>query len=167
MANQLALSDDNGFRTILGTSSVTGEVRRIVTTEEGYIQISATANIPVDIMTISGATVSFDNGTVDAGTMRVTIASDSTGQVNAIQSGTWTFTLSEPSFSLYPPIIDKSTAGTTYFGWCAVGSSTDTASAVWRIKRSVESSGVVTFSYADGNADLDNIWNDRASLTYS
>ena len=70
--------------------------------------------------------------------------------------------------TIYPPIIDTTTtANTVYFGFAAVGSSGSTSSAIWRIMRMVESSGVYTFSFADGNTNFDNVWNNRASLSYS
>jgi hypothetical protein len=62
-------------------------------------------------------------------------------------------------------IIDESVAGTTYFGWASPGSST--ASAVWKIMKMVESAGVTSTTRADGDMEYNNIWDDRASLTYS
>lgn len=62
-------------------------------------------------------------------------------------------------------IIDESVSGTTYIGVAQVASLQ--ASGVWQIKRIIESSGITTITYADGNAEFDNVWNNRASLTYS
>lgn len=68
----------------------------------------------------------------------------------------------------YPPIIDTTTtANTVYFGFVAVGSSGSTSSAIWRIMRMVESSGVYTFAFADGNTNFDNVWDNRTILSYS
>lgn len=61
--------------------------------------------------------------------------------------------------------IDESVSGTTYFGFAAIGS--DNGDAVWKIKKMVLISGVSEIKYADGNEDYDNIWDNRASLTYS
>ena len=61
--------------------------------------------------------------------------------------------------------FDFSTSDTLYRGWANVGSSS--ASAVWRIQRISISDGVYTFEWADGDADFDNVWDDRASLSYS
>lgn len=70
--------------------------------------------------------------------------------------------------TIYPPIIDTTTtANTVYFGFAPVGSSASTSSAIWRIMRMVESSGVYTFSFADGDTNFNNVWNNRASLSYS
>lgn len=51
----------------------------------------------------------------------------------------------------------------TYIGYSNPGASE--ASAVWRIKRMTNATGSVVF--ADGNTRFDNVWADRASLTYS
>lgn len=70
--------------------------------------------------------------------------------------------------TIYPPIIDTTTtANTIYFGFVAVGSSADTSSAIWRIMRMVDSSGILTFSFADGDTNFNNVWNNRTSLSYS
>lgn len=62
-------------------------------------------------------------------------------------------------------ILDESTAGTTYVGKAPVASST--ADNTWQIMRIVEASGVMTITWADGNTVFDNVWNNRASLSYS
>lgn len=68
----------------------------------------------------------------------------------------------------YATIIDTTTtANTIYFGFVAIGSVGSTSSAIWRILRMVDSSGVLTFAFADGDTNFDNIWNNRASLSYS
>lgn len=51
----------------------------------------------------------------------------------------------------------------TYIGHADPGSSA--ASAVWRIKRLTNAD--CTIVYADGDADFDNVWNDRSTLSYS
>lgn len=61
--------------------------------------------------------------------------------------------------------IDETLSGTTYVGSAPLGSAT--ASAVWQIKKIVESAGITTITWADGNSVFDNIWDNRASLTYS
>lgn len=61
--------------------------------------------------------------------------------------------------------IDESVAGTTYIGKAPVGKAT--SAATWQIMKMVESSGLTTITWADGNSVFDNIWDNRASLTYS
>ena len=53
-----------------------------------------------------------------------------------------------------------------YLGQAVPGSGG--ASAVWRIQKlTFGGDGDVTATWADGNANFDNVWNDRASLSYS
>lgn len=54
----------------------------------------------------------------------------------------------------------------TYVGEAATGSAT--SSAVWRIKKIDETSSPdVIVTWADGNGNFDNIWDNRLSLSYS
>ena len=62
-------------------------------------------------------------------------------------------------------IIDEPNATTTYVGVAAIGSATSASS--WQIKRLSVSGTVTTVSWADGNSAFDNVWDDRASLSYS
>lgn len=59
---------------------------------------------------------------------------------------------------------DTSTLNMTYVGEANIGSAE--SSAVWRIKRIDETSGIKIL-YADGDSNFDNIWNNRTSLAYS
>ena len=52
-----------------------------------------------------------------------------------------------------------------YLGYAAVGA--QTSAAVWQIKRLTLVGDSVTAEWADGNAEFDNIWDNRASLSYS
>ena len=61
--------------------------------------------------------------------------------------------------------IDDAGSGVTYIGKAAIGS--DTADAAWQIKKMTETNGDTTVEYADGNSSFDNVWDNRASLTYS
>ena len=61
--------------------------------------------------------------------------------------------------------IDEVSTTLTYFGSAAVGSSE--GSAVWKIKRLSISGAITSVAYADGNINYDNIWANRASLTYT
>lgn len=51
-----------------------------------------------------------------------------------------------------------------YLGFAEPGSLS--SAAVWQIKHLDTSSGLVT-TFADGNADYDNVWDNRAILAYS
>ena len=61
-------------------------------------------------------------------------------------------------------LISEVSGGTTYVGRALPGSTT--ASARWQISRIVVAGGTTTVTWADGNITYDNIWNNRASLTY-
>ena len=60
---------------------------------------------------------------------------------------------------------DDAGGGVVYFGFAGVGSSEDAA--VWKIRRETTVSSDVTVEYADGDLNFDNVWTDRASLSYS
>jgi len=64
----------------------------------------------------------------------------------------------------YAFIFDNtSTVNVAYVGTAPIGSATN--SAVWRIKKIDETSGVV-ITWADGDDSFNNIWDNRVSLTY-
>lgn len=60
---------------------------------------------------------------------------------------------------------DDTGTGTIYQGWAAPGTATSAAS--WRIRKVVETSSDFSMTMADGNSNFDNIWDNRASLSYS
>lgn len=61
---------------------------------------------------------------------------------------------------------DETATGITYIGKAVPG--TSAASALWQIRKLDETlSPDFNVTFADGNADFDNVWNDRDSLTYS
>lgn len=66
--------------------------------------------------------------------------------------------------STYAAIVDDSNYPLTYVGIALPGS--DESSAVWQIKLINETIGLVV-TFADGNANFDNIWDNRESLIYS
>lgn len=60
--------------------------------------------------------------------------------------------------------LDEASAVITYVGNAAPGS--PTSGAVWQIKRLNSTAGLVV-EFANGNSDFTNIWDNRASLSYS
>ena len=60
--------------------------------------------------------------------------------------------------------IDDSNDPTTYIGKAPIGSAT--SSAVWQVAKLDTTSGLVK-TWADSNASFDNVWDNRASLTYN
>lgn len=61
--------------------------------------------------------------------------------------------------------LDEASTTITYVGEAKVG--TAASASKWRIFRMTDSSGDLDIEYADGNDKFDNVWNDRASLSYS
>jgi hypothetical protein len=59
---------------------------------------------------------------------------------------------------------DTTTANVTYVGKAKVGALE--ADNVWQIQKINEASGMI-ITWADGDEKFDNIWDNRASLTYS
>ncbi len=64
----------------------------------------------------------------------------------------------------YAVRLDEASATITYVGEAQAGSLTSAAS--WRVKRISTASGTV-ITWADGNTNFDNVWDNRASLSYS
>ena len=54
---------------------------------------------------------------------------------------------------------------TTYAGYALPGA--DPALPVWRIARIVETATTMIMTWADGNENMDNVWDNRAALSYS
>lgn len=63
------------------------------------------------------------------------------------------------------PIIDVASASVTYKGWAPLG--TATSAAKWKIIKYNKVGNVTTPQYADGDMNYDNVWDDRASISYS
>lgn len=62
-------------------------------------------------------------------------------------------------------IDDTGVGGITYVGYAPAG--TDPAAPKWRIKRITDATPLIDIEKADGDKKYDNVWNDRATLTYS
>jgi hypothetical protein len=61
-------------------------------------------------------------------------------------------------------VDDTTTANVTYVGYAVIGSLS--SASVWKIKKIDTTSGVV-ITWADGDSSYNNIWDNRASLSYS
>lgn len=61
--------------------------------------------------------------------------------------------------------LDDVGGGVTYVGSADPGTATSAAS--WRIKRITETGADISIEFADGDAFFDNVWDNRASLSYS
>lgn len=79
------------------------------------------------------------------------------------QTGNYVSPSGETSLALQ---MDEADGGITYVGEAVIGSTS--SSAVWRIKRLDEGGDPeLIIEWADGNSDFDNIWDNRADLSYS
>ena len=68
--------------------------------------------------------------------------------------------------SINEKLLQVDTEGTTtYLGYADPG--TLTSASLWAIKRVIETGNDVSITWADGNNNFDNIWDDRLTLTYS
>jgi hypothetical protein len=62
--------------------------------------------------------------------------------------------------------LDDAGSGITYVGYAPIG--TATSAAGWKIKRLDESGDPeLIILFADGDANYDNVWDNRAALSYS
>lgn len=68
------------------------------------------------------------------------------------------------STSNYAIVLDEASATVTYVGKATTGSST--GAAVWQVQKLDSTSGLV-ITWADGDALFNNVWDNRASLTYN
>lgn len=65
----------------------------------------------------------------------------------------------------YKTLIDDSASTTIYIGEAVIGSAS--SSAVWRIQKIITSTGSTSITWAAGSDTFTNIWDNRASLSYS
>lgn len=80
--------------------------------------------------------------------------------------------LSDPDGEVAIPILgyaalkldDTTTANVTYVGKAKIGCAG--SAALWQIMKIDETTGLV-ITWADGNVNFDNVWDNRASLSYS
>jgi hypothetical protein len=62
-------------------------------------------------------------------------------------------------------ILKDVNGSTTYYGY-ALSLGANQSAAVWKIRREVTTATVTVATYADGDGNYDNVWTNRASLTY-
>lgn len=75
--------------------------------------------------------------------------------------------LTTQSLNYATQVDDVSTTSVTYIGKAGIGSSA--SSPMWQIQKIDESGSPITavITWADGNANFDNVWTNRTSLTYN
>lgn len=130
--------------------------------------VSAANPLPVEIASGGGLTDAELRATpVDvAGTVMI---DDSTPVAVAVDGTVPVSVAATLNTSAQPDLvvekIDQASATVTYIGQAAPGAATSAAS--WRIQRMSVSGTVTTMEYADGDLSFNNIWDNRASLSYS
>ena len=143
----------------------------------GAINRTTGGNLKISVQEISDG---LDIGAGNAGseTQRVSISTDDVN-LSAIKTATAAIqaaqlpdghnvTIDNPGDigtpSTYTTRIDEASATVTYIGDAAIGSAT--SGALWRIKKIDTTSGT-SITFADGDGNFNNIWDNRAALTYS
>ncbi len=68
------------------------------------------------------------------------------------------------SFEAYTTVNDMPDSTTVYVGKALIGSAT--SGALWRVKKVIITGSSRASTWADGNSNYDNIWDNRISLSY-
>jgi hypothetical protein len=90
---------------------------------------------------------------------------DVTGTQSGDKRGMDVYMLNAAGATEYETRVDEPSSATTYVGQAAIGSVV--GDSVWRIKRILISGTETIIEWADGDSNFDNVWDDRASLSYS
>lgn len=67
--------------------------------------------------------------------------------------------------TIYSLRADQANSTTMYVGEASIGALE--SAPIWRIKKLVTSGTLIALYWADGNKNFDNVWADRATLTYT
>ena len=118
--------------------------RQMKVNEDGSIDVNA----ELEVKDIQIGAVEIKDGTTD---IRAIVNSD--GSINNTQV-----------VVVYGTRIDEATSTVTYIGKATPGTATSVS--LWQIQKIDTTTGTV-ITWADGNGDFDNEWDNRASLSYS
>ncbi len=110
---------------------------------DGSINVNLVGTIAVELDAADGDSVKVSDGAND-------LVVNSDGSINT-----------KPV--VYSTRVDEASSTVTYIGKAVPGS--DESAAVWQVQM-MDTSGVLTITLADGNDNFDNVWDDRATLTY-
>lgn len=159
-----------------------------------YDSDSDTLRTSTTSVTIDNVTLAVDLSAADGDSVKISDGTDTLlvnadGSINVTPVGTWNIEIdaadgdsikvsdgtdalavnTDGSINttdvIYASRVDDASATVTYIGKAAVGSAN--GSAVWQISRMTVSGTVTTIEYADGNISFDNVWDNRAALSYS
>lgn len=116
-----------------------------------------------------GADVQYAEGTTSATpTGTVALGKTSTNALKALSvntSGHLNINIASDGIADETVMIDEASSSVTYVGKATAGTSTSSAS--WSISKITLSGSVTAVQWADGDPAATNIWDDRASLSYS
>ena len=118
--------------------------RQMKVNEDGSIDVNA----ELEVKDIQIGAVEIKDGTTD---IRAIVNSD--GSINNTQV-----------VVVYGTRIDEATSTVTYIGKATPGTATSVS--LWQIQKIDTTTGTV-ITWADGNGNFDNVWDNRASLSYS
>lgn len=134
------------------------------------VQLDADGNLPIP-SSGGGTQYQEDTGhtTGDTGTLTLAVRNDAQiarTSANSDYSSIAVDDVGRPivASAAYSTRIDEASGTVTYLGNALCG--TATSAAAWQIKK-IDSSSGVAITFADGDPQFNNVWSDRASLTYS
>lgn len=144
-------------------------------TQRLLVNATITGNVPItnpDGSNVGGGSQFAEDAahiTGDFGTMSLAVRNDaqvSRTSANADYSAIAVDDVGRPivASAAYSTRIDEALPTVTYIGTALCGSATNAA--VWQIKK-IDSAIGTSITFADGDPQFNNIWNDRATLTYS
>jgi len=85
--------------------------------------------------------------------------------IRAVYDGGTALNVNSGGTSTYATQIDEASATVTYVGKAATGAAT--ASAVWQIQRLTTTGADLAVTWADGDSNYNNVWDNRTSLSYN
>jgi hypothetical protein len=162
-----------------------GQIRKIDMPNNNMVRICVGDN-PAQAIIITAGDVAYPSGLVDskqvldylvqiskAGFTDIATASNQEAMatmmddMNTLLSGIYqALSVYNPANVFNQPLImDNAVAGAAYYGYAVAGTAVNAAG--WAIKKVVVSGGNTNILWASGNMNLANVWNNRASFTYS
>jgi hypothetical protein len=143
---------------------------------DGSINTAITGEVEIEISAADG-----DNVAISDGTHTLDVNAD--GSINSVVTATnldirpldalidnvevsGTVSVDNfPSEQVYATRVDEASSTVTYIGKAVPG--TTNAASLWQISRLTQSGSVLSSEYANGSDAFNQVWNDRASLSYS
>jgi hypothetical protein len=118
------------------------------------ITVSRASAATVSFSTPQEIIISHADDSIKVGDGADFLAINSDGSINAVSAP-----------SVLATLIDEASATVTYIGKAAIATATSASS--WQISKLTVSGSITSITWADGNATYDNVWDNRASLTYT